>query len=211
MELHVHEVVRLLLALVVGGLIGAEREYRDKSAGFRTMIFICFGATLFTMLSGVLGGEEDPVRIAASIVSGIGFLGAGSILRSGNRTRGLTTAATIWLTAALGMALGSGHYALVGVGTSSVLLVLWFFPRLEHYIDNIREARTYRLTLPISADLFEELEGCFRDEGLEVRSHGQAKEDERMTCTWDAYGKPAHHEALTRKLLLDGRVERLEF
>ncbi len=102
------DVARLLFAVLVGGLIGAEREYRDKVAGFRTIIFICLGATLFTLFSVKLGGAGDPARIAANIVSGVGFLGAGAILRSGERVTGLTTAASIWTTAAIGLAAGRG-------------------------------------------------------------------------------------------------------
>ena len=96
------DLVRVGLAILIGGLIGAEREYRDKAAGFRTLIFITLGSTLFTMFSARLGGPEDPVRIAANIVTGIGFLGAGTILRGEHGVTGLTTAAAIWLSAALG-------------------------------------------------------------------------------------------------------------
>ena len=88
--------IKLGAALLVGGLVGAEREYRDKAAGFRTIIFITVGATLFTMFSTVIAGEEnDPARIASNIVTGIGFLGAGAIMRESGRVAGLTTAATI--------------------------------------------------------------------------------------------------------------------
>lgn len=92
----------MLVAILIGGLIGAEREFHEKAAGFRTITFICLGSTLFTMLSLELGGARDPVRIAASIVTGIGFIGAGVILRDGGRIVGLTTASTIWISAALG-------------------------------------------------------------------------------------------------------------
>jgi len=78
MTMILEDVIKLLLAILIGGLIGAEREFRDKAAGFRTIIFICVGATLFTLFSLKLGGDEDPVRIAANIVSGVGFLGAGA-------------------------------------------------------------------------------------------------------------------------------------
>ena len=91
-------VVKLLLALVAGGLIGAEREFHDKTAGFRTITFICVGATLFTILSLEIGSEaNDPGRIAASIVTGIGFIGAGVILRREGHVTGVTTASTIWV------------------------------------------------------------------------------------------------------------------
>src|SRR5688572_27174223 len=99
--------LRLLLVIIVGGLIGAEREYRSKSAGFRTMILICLGSFLFTTFSIQIGGLETD-RIASNIVTGIGFLGAGVIFKSENRINGLTTAAAIWAVAALGMGIADG-------------------------------------------------------------------------------------------------------
>ena len=119
---------RLLLAVAIGGLIGAERELRRKSAGFRTNILIALGSAVFTICSLTLGnGAGDPSRIAAQIVTGIGFLGAGTILRNRDGVHGLTTAATVWVNAALGIAAGGGQYHLALIGgaiTVSVLLVL---------------------------------------------------------------------------------------
>src|SRR5882724_5757237 len=107
MEFNWDIVLRLIVALVIGGIIGAEREYRSKSAGFRTMMLICLGAALFTILSIEIGEGENRDRIAASIITGIGFLGAGVIFKDENRVNGITTAATIWITAALGMGIGA--------------------------------------------------------------------------------------------------------
>ncbi len=132
------DVIKLLLAVLVGGLVGAEREFRDKAAGFRTIILICVGAALFTMFSLKLGGDMDPVRIAANIVSGVGFLGAGAIMRAGGRVLGITTASTIWLAAALGMGIGGGYYLLSGAAAGIILIVLWILPALERLIGNTR-------------------------------------------------------------------------
>src|SRR4051812_13048584 len=102
---HVHdEVFKLLLSVFLGGAIGLEREISDKAAGLRTNILICLGACLFMMISRGFTGipVSDPTRIAAQIVSGIGFLGAGAIMREGDRVTGLTTSATIWVVAAIG-------------------------------------------------------------------------------------------------------------
>ncbi len=111
-------ILKLLSAILVGGLIGFEREYRDKAAGFRTMILISTGAMLFTYLSELIGGEDDPVRVTAAVVTGIGFLGAGAILVDKGRVQGLTTASTIWLTAALGVAVGTGAFVSIAVRPS---------------------------------------------------------------------------------------------
>lgn len=133
------EFLKALLAMAVGGAIGLEREYRDKAAGFRTLIFICLGAALFTILSIQLGvGDGDPTRVASNIVTGVGFLGAGAIIQDRGRVLGMTTAATIWLVAALGVGVGVGAYALVGFVTVVTLLVLLLFPPIERWVDSLR-------------------------------------------------------------------------
>lgn len=108
MSILTEEVVKLLLAIVVGGLIGAEREFRHRAAGLRTIILICMGSTLFTMFSLELGGSVSPVRIAAHMVTGVGFLCAGVVMEQRTHIVGLTTASTIWFTAAMGMGIGGG-------------------------------------------------------------------------------------------------------
>ncbi len=105
-----------------------EREFRDKAAGFRTLIFICLGSALFSILSAKLAVDSDTTRIATGIVTGVGFLGAGVIMREGGRVTGWTTAATIWLTAAIGMGIGGGQYLLSGATVLLAMIVLWIFP-----------------------------------------------------------------------------------
>jgi putative Mg2+ transporter-C (MgtC) family protein len=125
---------RLLLAAGLGAALGLEREYRQKSAGLRTNILIALGSALFTTMSmamGRYGGTPD--RITAQVVSGIGFLGAGAILRSGTTVHGMTTAATIWVNAAIGMAAGAGEFAMATATTALTLIVLALLPPLESY------------------------------------------------------------------------------
>lgn len=205
------DLTKLLIAIAVGGLIGAEREFRDKAAGFRTIIFICVGATLFTIFSYKLGGAEDPVRIAANVVTGIGFLGAGAILREGGRVVGLTTAATIWLVAALGMGVGGGHFAFVGAAVAAILVVLWIFPILEGIIDRARETRTYEVVCHLDPTKFEKLEQAFRELGLKVQDHRQTKTGDRMTCVWEARGSVREHDRVTESLLKDPDVFEFRF
>ncbi len=123
--------VRLLLAGLFGAMLGYEREKAEKPAGLRTMALVSIGAALFTIVSIIGFGSADPARVAAQIVTGIGFLGAGTIIRSGDSdtVRGLTTAASIWLTAAVGMAVGSGLYIISAVSTVVALVVLRLLPR----------------------------------------------------------------------------------
>src|SRR5215831_10879164 len=119
---------RFFLAALWGGLVGVEREYRSKSAGFRTMIMISIGACLFTMMSQWIGDKNNPDRIASNIVTGIGFLGAGVIFRGENKINGITTAATIWAVAAVGMSIGAGKYFAATVASIFILLVLAILP-----------------------------------------------------------------------------------
>jgi putative Mg2+ transporter-C (MgtC) family protein len=141
--------IRLILAAVLGGIIGLEREIRDKPAGLRTNMLICVGSALFmslsTQVAKLLGG--DPTRIAAQIISGIGFLGAGAVLHSHGFVLGLTTAATIWVAAGVGMALGSGMYLVAIFATAMSLVTLYFLSFVE---DRIQGRRSYSYSLVVS-------------------------------------------------------------
>ena len=122
--------VRLVLAVMLGGIIGYEREQAAKPAGVRTHGMVCLGAALFTVISLYGFGETgDPARVAAQIVSGIGFLGAGLILRQRGNVLGLTTAASLWMTAAIGVAIGVGMMAMALMTVLLVYLLLHFGPR----------------------------------------------------------------------------------
>jgi putative Mg2+ transporter-C (MgtC) family protein len=124
--------VRLVLAAILGGVIGLEREIKHRPAGLRTNMFICFGAALFTVLSRALAAEPaDYTRIAAQIITGIGFIGAGSILHTRGLTTGLTTAATLFVVASIGMATGGGLYMTAIFATFVVLVVLFALGHLE--------------------------------------------------------------------------------
>jgi putative Mg2+ transporter-C (MgtC) family protein len=129
------DLARLALAAALGGAIGFERELRDREAGLRTHLLVCLGSALFTIVSAygfrefLTSGDQvfraDPTRIAAQIVTGIGFLGAGAIIRQGISVRGLTTAATLWVSAAIGIAAGAGYYSGAVMATVVTLIALW--------------------------------------------------------------------------------------
>ncbi|MBU0571551.1 MAG: MgtC/SapB family protein [Candidatus Omnitrophica bacterium] len=122
--------LRILLSAALSGVIGLERETHDKAAGLRTHMLVCVGSAIFMIISLLLSlqyghfGPVDPSRIASGVVTGVGFLGAGAVMRSGASVHGLTTAASIWAVAAIGLAVGAGLYAVGIVGTAVVILVL---------------------------------------------------------------------------------------
>jgi putative Mg2+ transporter-C (MgtC) family protein len=209
MELVAEDIGKLILAVVIGSVIGAEREYRDKSAGFRTLVFICVGATLFTMFSLKIDPDSNPARIAAQIVSGVGFLGAGAILRDHRRIVGLTTAAMIWLTAALGMGIGSGHYLLSGAGAVMVLIVLWIFPYIEEWIDSMSGTEHYEVTCAQTPERYEQLLAQAQAAQLQLISSKCSKANKNLIIHMVLKGSPKRQAALADYLLNDPDI--LEF
>ena len=126
--------LRLTLAGILGGLIGAEREAKGKPGGFRTNILICIGSALFVQIAIYTTASYnlgDPTRVIAQVITGVGFLGAGAIIKAGEGVRGMTSAATIWVMAGIGMAVGVGDYFTAIMATLLILIVLWVMNVLE--------------------------------------------------------------------------------
>ncbi|MCJ7777192.1 MAG: MgtC/SapB family protein [Sedimentisphaerales bacterium] len=139
MKGNIVEVLRILLAVVLGGVIGLERQLSGKPAGLRTNIMICLGSAVFTIISEHMAKPGDSVtRIASQIVTGVGFLGAGAIIRERGGIHGLTTAATIWLVASIGMACGAGFYSLAVISTIIAIIVLIGLVKLDKYLEQSR-------------------------------------------------------------------------
>ncbi len=134
------DLIRILVSIVCGSLIGFEREYRNKSAGFRTIVLICLGSTAFTIVSRYGVGSDD--RIAANIITGIGFIGAGVIFKDKFSVMGLTTAAVIWTAAGIGMAAGVGYYGLAITLTVLTVIVLAVFHKVEKLLEGLYLTRT---------------------------------------------------------------------
>lgn len=167
---HSEIVLRILVSLFFGGVIGLERQYHDKPAGFATNTLICVGSAVFAMLSTIsayyLGG--DPARIAAQIVAGVGFLGAGSILREGNKISGLTTAAGIWLVAAVGMAVGYGQYFIGAAATASVLVLQIFLRKLMNAFDYVQLYDSLTIKCSPSWEAVEKIKSIFKNHKAEI-------------------------------------------
>jgi putative Mg2+ transporter-C (MgtC) family protein len=180
--------VRLVVAAALAGAIGIERELREQEAGLRTHMLVCVGATLF-MLVGVYGWSDyqlgndigvvvDPSRVASYVVGGIGFLGAGAIIRHGINVRGLTTAASLWVVAAIGVAMGAGMYGLAVATTALVLLALWPLGQLKNLLSGRQQAqRRLAVTLAPGASVAAAL-AAIEESGFELASVEVAEEED---------------------------------
>jgi putative Mg2+ transporter-C (MgtC) family protein len=202
--------LRIALSILIGGVIGAEREYRSKSAGFRTIILISMGSCLFTIFSAGIG-PGNPDRIASNIVTGIGFLGAGVIFRGDNRVNGLTTAATIWAAAAMGMGIGAGYYVYAITGCVLALLVLMFFTKLEAYIDKINQTRSYKIVCDYNDGKLKHYEKRFKHHHLTFKRNTQKRDNDQLTGTWLVQGSEINHDNFIQETMNDTSVTEFEF
>lgn len=169
---------RLTIAAILGGIIGLERQLRGKPAGLRTNMFICFGAAMFTLLSKELaGGPNDSARIAAQIIPGIGFIGAGSILHTRGSVTGLTTAATLFVVASVGMAVGGGLYLTAVFATVLILLSLAVLGNLESRFALRTVLETYEVTGRNVEAMLREVNRLLADEKLTMQNVHLASSD----------------------------------
>lgn len=204
------EVNKFLLATLLCGLIGVEREFRNKQAGLKTMIMIGLGATLFTILSVKIGLNSQD-RIASNIVTGIGFLGAGVIFKEDNQVKGLTTACVIWIVAAIGMAIGAGYYEqAIGV-TIVVLLALLIFPFVENFVERRFTKRTYRIVKKYENESLDTYEEYIRTSKLKLHRGKQELANGIISGTWVAIGSPRNHKKFVDKMLRDQKIIAFDF
>src|SRR3569833_3813437 len=131
-----HDIIKILIAVFCGAILGFERQYKNKTAGFRTIILICLGSTIFTMIS-----QRAGQGVNINLVTGVGFIGAGVIFKDNISVNGLTTAAVIWVAAAIGMAIGAGNYTLAIISTFLPIIVLILFHLFETYMDKARHEK----------------------------------------------------------------------
>lgn len=200
-------IVRFLLAGLWGGIVGAEREYRGKSAGFRTMIMISIGSCFFTIISMKIGAAIGGDRIASNIVTGIGFLGAGVIFRSDNRVNGITTAATIWAVAAVGMGIGAGYYFASACSSLLILIVLAALPYIEVYIDKINQSRTYSIKCVFSENAVVHYESLLRKNKLRFKLMRQVKKGNELSINWEVDGSAANHKKFVDEMMQDPELQ----
>lgn len=176
--------LRLLAAMAMGGLIGLERELRAKDAGLRTHFLVALGSALFTLVSQYGFGVDlkDSSRVAAQVVSGIGFLGAGTIIFQKNVVHGLTTAAGLWVTAAIGLSCGTGMFAVAGATTVLVLLGLEvvnaLHPHRSHTVISLSFSSTDKQMLPL-------MQKRLREAGFELKSYEMREKHSSHGCSYD--------------------------
>ena len=200
--------LQLGLATLLGGAIGLERELGGKPAGLRTNILICLGSVLYTHVSIAMMGANspDPTRVAGQIVTGVGFIGAGTILHARGAIVGLTSAATIWVVAAIGVALGSGYY-LEGVGTTLIVLaVLAGLGRVEKLVERQSMRRTITVHARPGPTVLEDLESLVRRAGLEVSGVASREENVDLVIDFDIRGSKRLHDQVMITLLHHNHV-----
>ncbi len=200
--------VRLILAAILGGVIGLEREISGKPAGLRTNLLICVGATLLTELSVAVSNlaapgvrTADPARIAAQIVSGIGFLGAGTIIQARGSVVGLTTAATLWVVAAIGMAVGAQAY-MEAVGTTIlVIATLFLLGRLEARLLSGYAERRIQVVMEPEPGLVQEVESVLQKAGFTVGLLDVERGPDQLILTYEATGASSAWAVAVRRLM----------
>ncbi|RZK82494.1 MAG: MgtC/SapB family protein [Pedobacter sp.] len=182
------DLVSMIMSVICGGIIGFEREYKNKSAGFRTIVLITLGSTIFTIVSRHGAGADD--RISANIITGIGFIGAGVIFKDQFSVRGLTTAAVIWTSAAIGMTTGIGYHALAFLFTLITLGILLMMSRVERFIAKLQRQKLLSVTFR-NADFsqLQDLEEKLNSENLGIERLQVSKDHDTLTVIWQVSGK----------------------
>ena len=202
------DITKLIVSLIAGSVIGAEREYNNKNAGFRTVILVTVGATLFTILSGLLTGGKD-FHVAGNVVVGIGFLGAGAIFKEGNAVKGITTAATIWVSAAIGMSIGIGEYTIAFVSVFIVMLVLLGFIWLQSFIDQFNREKVYKITVSCQKFSADEIDQFLKESHLKGTCVYRHKIQDTITYTHVIKGPEKNHHKLIS--ILQNNMHVIEF
>lgn len=199
-----NEIGKLLIALLIGAVIGAEREYRTKSAGFRTVILITVGSCLFTMISNLMSNDA---RVASNIVTGIGFLGAGAIFKEGTNIKGLTTATTIWISAAIGMAVGIGQYTFAFSALGIVMVVLLGFSWLPHWIESVNSELNYLIVIEKNDHFFiADVEKLIEEQSLKFNCNREKKINHQIKLLFTISGSQAAHSKLKEELFKNENI-----
>ena len=198
-------IFKFLLAALLGGVIGAEREYRSKSAGFRTLILISVGSCFFTILSMSIGGNS-PDRIASNILTGIGFLGAGVIFKGDHRVNGITTAATIWVVSAVGMGVGMGMYVASIMVSILIFFILAILPFLEILMDRFNQTKSFTLEFKFDESCVQYVRNKCTEYHIHFKISNIIKQDDHVTIYVWTKGKEKNLIAFENSLWNDSTI-----
>ncbi len=209
--LYAEEAAQVSVAFLIGAIIGLEREFRSKPAGFRTMILICVGSCLYTILSKE-SNHTSPDRIASNIVTGIGFIGAGVIFKEGISVNGLTTAALIWITAALGMAIGYHNYPLAIVVATMVVIALFVLEPVQRFINRLHRVKDYKIKIHSLSDTFKnQLEEFFTANDMSFKVMKIVKENNDAVYFYRVGSPDRNYDKVNHFLLHHKEVKHFEF
>jgi putative Mg2+ transporter-C (MgtC) family protein len=195
--------VRIAIAILCGGILGIERQYKNKTAGFRTIILICLGSAIFTLIA-----QRAGLGVNINVITGVGFIGAGVIFKDNIAVSGLTTAAVIWTSAAIGMAVGAGDYTL-GIVTSVItVLVLTIFHVLENYLDKLHHDKLYCIVFTnTDYDNLLALEETIKEHHLKSYRKKITKDGNSLEAAIVVTGHKKHIGKLDRELLLQPNIK----
>jgi putative Mg2+ transporter-C (MgtC) family protein len=197
------DLIKVALSVLCGGLLGIERQYKNKTAGFRTMILICLGSTLYTLVA-----QRTGVGVNINIVTGIGFIGAGVIFKDNISVNGLTTAAVIWVSAAIGMAIGTNNYLLAIISSLLTIFVLWLFHYLENYMDKVHYNKQYSFVFADSEfDNIELVEEMIKSHHLRSFRVQINKHDDNLLLLLKVTGHRKNIAKLDREFLAMNRIK----
>ena len=197
------DLIKVALAVLCGGLLGIERQYKNKTAGFRTMILICLGSTMYTLVA-----QRTGVGVNINIVTGIGFIGAGVIFKDNISVNGLTTAAVIWVSAGIGMAIDTNNYLLAIISSLLTIFVLWLFHYLEDYMDKVHHNKQYSFVFADSEfDNVAFIEGIIKSHHLESFRVQVNKHDGNLLLMLKVTGHKKNIAKLDREFLAIARIK----
>jgi len=212
--------IKIILSIILGGLIGFEREITHHWAGFRTHILVCLGATLFMFITSFqyinpqagVNINIDATRLAAGVITGIGFLGAGVIFREGANVKGLTTAASIWATASIGLLVGIAKYELAIIATILIMLVLYSDRYLEHYVFKERRRMFLNITITDKPGVQRRVEKLLYTKNIKIQLKDFTRKDQNLSLVYIAsQPKGYQNEVLTRLLIKDSDVQGIDW
>ncbi len=207
MDFITEDIIKVIIALIAGACLGFEREFHDKPAGFRTLALICIGSTIFTIISEKYFHQD---RVASNIVTGIGFLGAGVMLKEGLTVKGITTASTIWVTAAIGMTIGVGAYVLAAVELFLVLSTLVILNKFERALQAIIQKRSYEIIFKPDSHSIDNLEAQLKTLGVTFSRSQLKKNSNRIVVIYRITAGRKVHVLISHLLADNDAIEAFE-